>query len=129
MKRIEGDLIKLALAGEFDVVVHGCNCFCKMGAGFAKQTRAAVPEAYQADLQTAEVDLARYVSLEEAERLRALAVSNAEGPTLLISANDSPEFRCYVEGALEHFACGSLALLNPTALRAENATYEIAAAA
>ena len=34
-KEIEGDLIKLALEGYFDVIAHGCNCFCTMGAGIA----------------------------------------------------------------------------------------------
>ena len=32
---IEGDLIKLALEGRFDVICHGVNCFCTMGAGIA----------------------------------------------------------------------------------------------
>ena len=32
-----GDLIDLAKKGNFDVVVHGCNCFCTMGAGIAPQ--------------------------------------------------------------------------------------------
>ena len=36
MKDIEGDLLLLALAGHFDVIVHGCNCQCTMGAGVAK---------------------------------------------------------------------------------------------
>ena len=30
-----GDLISLSKAGEFDVVAHGNNCFCNMGAGIA----------------------------------------------------------------------------------------------
>lgn len=34
-KEIEGDLIKLALDGEFEVITHGCNCFCTMGSGIA----------------------------------------------------------------------------------------------
>lgn len=34
-KEIKGDLIELALACEFDVIAHGCNCFCTMGAGIA----------------------------------------------------------------------------------------------
>ncbi len=34
-REIEGDLIKLALAGQFDVIAHGCNCFCTMHAGIA----------------------------------------------------------------------------------------------
>lgn len=36
---IEGDLIELALAGTFNVVAHGCNCFCLQGAGIALQMR------------------------------------------------------------------------------------------
>lgn len=32
---IDGDLIELALKGEFDVIAHGCNCFNVMGAGLA----------------------------------------------------------------------------------------------
>jgi O-acetyl-ADP-ribose deacetylase (regulator of RNase III) len=35
MKTTDGDLITLALAGEFDVMIHGCNCHCNMG-GLAK---------------------------------------------------------------------------------------------
>jgi O-acetyl-ADP-ribose deacetylase (regulator of RNase III) len=35
MKTIKGDLIKLALGGEFDLIAHGCNCFNIMGAGVA----------------------------------------------------------------------------------------------
>lgn len=35
MKTVTGDLIALAKDGTFDVIVHGCNCFCTMGAGIA----------------------------------------------------------------------------------------------
>ncbi|QDP00045.1 macro domain-containing protein [Thalassotalea sp. PS06] len=52
MNDVEGDLIELALNGEFDVIVHGCNCFCTMGAGLAKAIKFEFPEAYQADLET-----------------------------------------------------------------------------
>ena len=38
---INGDLIKLALEGKFDVITHGCNCFCTMGAGIAPQMAKA----------------------------------------------------------------------------------------
>lgn len=34
---VEGDLIKLALEGKFDVISHGCNCFSNMGSGIAPQ--------------------------------------------------------------------------------------------
>ena len=35
MKVTQGDLLQLALAGQFDVIVHGCNCQCQMGKGIA----------------------------------------------------------------------------------------------
>jgi len=38
---IEGDLIKLAKEGHFDVIAHGCNCFCRMKRGIAPQMAAA----------------------------------------------------------------------------------------
>jgi O-acetyl-ADP-ribose deacetylase (regulator of RNase III) len=49
---VKGDLIHLALIGRFDAIVHGCNCFCTMGAGIAKRIRETFPQAYQADLKT-----------------------------------------------------------------------------
>lgn len=52
MKEIQGDLIKLALAGEFDVITHGNNCFCNMGAGIAKTIKQHFPEVYSMDIRT-----------------------------------------------------------------------------
>lgn len=52
MKYVKGCLIELALNGEFDVIVHGCNCFNTMGKGIAKTIKQNFPEAYKADLQT-----------------------------------------------------------------------------
>ena len=57
MKIIKGDLLRLAKAGRFDVIVHGCNCFCTMGAGIAKSIRAEFPEAFLADLSTQKGDI------------------------------------------------------------------------
>ena len=52
MQVIRGDLIKYALAGEFDVIIHGCNCFNVMGAGVAKAIKKAFPQAHRADAET-----------------------------------------------------------------------------
>ncbi|MCK5163195.1 MAG: macro domain-containing protein, partial [Desulfobacula sp.] len=52
MNILKGDLIQFAMTGRFDVIIHGCNCFCTMGAGIAKLIRDNFPEAYQADLKT-----------------------------------------------------------------------------
>ena len=53
MQIIEGDLLALAISGEFDVIVHGCNCQNTMGAGIAKSIKQKFPAAYKADLATA----------------------------------------------------------------------------
>ncbi|MFC1516864.1 macro domain-containing protein [Thermodesulfobacteriota bacterium] len=52
MKTVKGDLIKLALDGKFDVIIHGCNCYCTMGAGIARVIKNEFPEAYEADCKT-----------------------------------------------------------------------------
>ena len=52
MKRVKGDLLALAETGEFEAIVQGCNCFCTMGSGIAKQIREQYPEAYKADCAT-----------------------------------------------------------------------------
>ena len=44
-KEVDGDLIKLAQEGNFDVIAHGCNCHCTMGAGIAPQ----MAKAFNAD--------------------------------------------------------------------------------
>jgi len=49
MNIVNGNLIEMALKGEIDVIVHGCNCFNTMGAGFARQIRQAFPSAYEQD--------------------------------------------------------------------------------
>jgi O-acetyl-ADP-ribose deacetylase (regulator of RNase III) len=67
MKEIEGDLIKLAEEGEFDLIVHGCNCFCTMGAGIAKGIKASFPEAYKADKQTTKGDKKKLGSISYAK--------------------------------------------------------------
>ena len=41
MNRIDGDLIRLAKEGKFDVIAHGCNCMSTMGAGIAPQMAKA----------------------------------------------------------------------------------------
>ena len=50
MKEIKGDLLKLAK--DYDIIIHGCNCFNTMGAGIAKQIKEKYPIAYEVDLET-----------------------------------------------------------------------------
>ena len=57
MNTVKGDLIALAKAGQFDVIVHGCNCFCTMGSGVARAIRQTFPAVYEADRKTKKGDI------------------------------------------------------------------------
>jgi O-acetyl-ADP-ribose deacetylase (regulator of RNase III) len=57
MTIIDGDLLEYAKINQFDVIVHGANCFCTMGAGIAKQIKEQFPEAYDADCRTTKGDI------------------------------------------------------------------------
>jgi O-acetyl-ADP-ribose deacetylase (regulator of RNase III) len=67
MKTISGDLIQLAENGHFDVIAHGCNCFCTMGAGIAKAVKEIFPAAFEADKATQRGDRAKLGTCSFAE--------------------------------------------------------------
>ena len=78
MKITQGDLIKKAKDGEFDLITHGCNCFCEMGAGIAKRIKREFPGAYLADKQTSKGDRRKLGTCSFAEiENRHLIVVNA----------------------------------------------------
>ena len=52
MKTVTGDLIALAQVGRFNLIAHGCNCHCTMGAGIAKGIKATFPAVWDADRST-----------------------------------------------------------------------------
>ncbi len=56
MQYINGDLIHLSRQGQFDIIIHGCNCFNNFGKGLARQIREVYPKAYEADLNTRKGD-------------------------------------------------------------------------
>jgi O-acetyl-ADP-ribose deacetylase (regulator of RNase III) len=58
-KEIEGNLIDMALDGQFDLIGHGANCFCKMGSGIAKEIAARIPDAVRADNETKKRDITK----------------------------------------------------------------------
>lgn len=49
LKHTTGDLLKLASDGEFNIIVHGANCFNAMGGGIARQIAEQYPDAVAAD--------------------------------------------------------------------------------
>ena len=66
MKQVEGDLIALARDGQFDVIVHGCNCFHNMGGGIARIIARTFPEALAADRATPKGDPAKLGTISQA---------------------------------------------------------------
>jgi O-acetyl-ADP-ribose deacetylase (regulator of RNase III) len=56
LKHTKGNLLDLAEAGKFDVVVQGCNCFNTMGGGIAREIRERYPVAASVDMETVKGD-------------------------------------------------------------------------
>jgi len=52
VKEISGNLVTMAEQGQFDVIIQGCNCFCKMGSGIAYQLAKRWPEVSLVDKRT-----------------------------------------------------------------------------
>ena len=52
LKYTKGDLVRDA-ERDFDVIGHGCNCYCTFGAGIALSVKKKYPRAYDADRATA----------------------------------------------------------------------------
>ena len=49
LKHTKGNLLDLAEAGDFDIVIQGCNCFNTMGGGIAREIRERYPHVAKAD--------------------------------------------------------------------------------
>jgi len=56
MNIVKGDLLVMGKNNEFDIVMHGCNCFCVMGGGIAAQIAQQFPDAQLADAETVRGD-------------------------------------------------------------------------
>ena len=52
LKHTKGNLLDLAEAGDFDIVVQGCNCFNTMGGGIAREIRERYPVVASVDMET-----------------------------------------------------------------------------
>ena len=47
-----GNLVDAFISDEIDVLIHGCNCYCTMSAGIAKEIATKLPLAVSADKKT-----------------------------------------------------------------------------
>jgi len=80
VKIVSGDLLDLANRGCFDVIVHGCNCHCEMGAGIALAIARTYPEALAADRATAPADRSKLGQLSVAR-----ITTGAAGPFSIVN--------------------------------------------
>lgn len=56
MNIVKGDLLAMGKNNEFDIIMHGCNCFNVMGGGIAMQVSTQFPDAKLADDETVRGD-------------------------------------------------------------------------
>lgn len=87
MRVVQGDLLVLALRGEFDVIVHGCNCMCAMGKGIALAIKQQFPQAFYADLQTGKGSRFKLGQLSWAK------VETDYGPLVVVNAYTQYDFK------------------------------------
>jgi O-acetyl-ADP-ribose deacetylase (regulator of RNase III) len=80
LKHTKGNLLDLAEAGEFDVVVQGCNCFNTMGGGIAREIRERYPYLAEIDART---DKGDYLKLGT---WTAATVISGREPFLIVNA-------------------------------------------
>ncbi|PUA28480.1 MAG: phosphatase [Cellvibrio sp. 79] len=75
VKNISGNLLHLAEQGAFDVIIHGCNCQCVMGAGIAKSIKELYPQAYAADRATEKGSLHKLGNYSKADTGKFIIVN------------------------------------------------------
>lgn len=62
-----GNLLNKAVDGEFDIIIHGCNCFNTFGAGIALEIKNRFPPAYESDKRTISGDINKLGNFTEAD--------------------------------------------------------------
>lgn len=64
MKKVKGNLLTMFDAGEFNAIVHGCNCHHDMSGGIAAQIAKRWPDVVEADLRTKRGDIFKRGTIE-----------------------------------------------------------------
>lgn len=93
-----GNLIDLAEDGDFDVIVHGCNCFNTMGGGIAREIRERYPDASRVDSQTIRGDynkLGTFTKVDIAQQGRVFTIVNAYTQYKMSNGEDVFEYTAF----------------------------------
>lgn len=80
------DLTLILQNKEFQVFVHGCNCFCTMGAGIAKRVKQIFPQVYKADKSTKSGDKKKLGTID------IVSVGDLVNPKFVINAYTQYDF-------------------------------------
>jgi len=78
LKHAKGNLISMAAEGDFNIIMHGCNCHNTMGSGIAREIRERYPEAYAVDCMTTAGDRSKLGTVTIVE------VDNDVGESMII---------------------------------------------
>lgn len=74
---VNGDIIKMGKEKSIDVIIHGANCWHKMGSGIALKIKRNWPEAYSQDLLTPRGDKSKLGGFSWVETESGLIIVNA----------------------------------------------------
>ncbi len=74
---LNGDIISMGKSGSIDVLIHGANCWHKMGSGLALKIKRNWPEAYQQDLLTPRGDKGKLGGFSWVKTSSGLIIVNA----------------------------------------------------
>lgn len=67
MTEMWGDALEMLKRPEYNFLAHGCNCFCTMGAGFAKALATEYPKVLEVDRETTSGDKKKLGTFTTAE--------------------------------------------------------------
>jgi hypothetical protein len=95
MNIVKGNLLTLAVNGKFDVIVQGCNCFCAMGGGIAREIAERFPEAVLEDNKTIKGDYNKLGNYTQVEIDDTFILINAYTQYALSNGNDVFEYDAF----------------------------------
>ena len=102
----KGNLLDLAEAGQFDVIVQGCNCFNTMGGGIAREIRERFPVCAEIDNLTESGDIMKLGNWTEYDQ-GTFVIINAYTQYNMSQGTDVFEYTAFqlILEKLEH-SCG-----------------------
>lgn len=94
----KGNLLDMAEAGDFDIIIQGCNCFNTMGGGIAREIAERYPNAKEADEFTLKGDYTKLGNWSTAAVVKgdvAFAIVNAYTQFSMSNGEDVFEYTAF----------------------------------